>query len=168
MGNHADTVNRLRIEIETMLREYPELLEDDELRADMLEGATDARDVLTVLARRLDDAKAMQEGVHGRIEELCAREERFIARGEFIRDLMFKVLESANLRKIELPEASISLRNNPPRLVGEADAVMLPDELCKITRAIDRKKIREAIDAGQDVPGFQLSNSPPSLVVRIK
>lgn len=168
MANHPDTVNRLRIEIETMLREYPELLEDDALRADMLEGATDARDVLTVLARHLDDAKGMQEGVHGRIEELCAREERFIARAEFIRDLIFKVLESAQLKKIELPDATLSLRSNPQRLIGEADAATLPDELCKITRSLDRKKIREAIDSGQAVPGFQLSNAPPSLMVRVK
>lgn len=162
------SVDHLRLEIETMLREYPELVDDDIARLDTLEGATDIRDALIRLARALDDAKALGQGVHARIEELVAREGRFNARYELIRDLIFKILETANLKKVELPEATLSLRNNPPRLVGEADAETLPDALCKITRAVDRKKVREAIEAGQIVPGYQLSNAPPSLTVRVK
>jgi len=163
-----DNVDRLRIEIEALLRDYPDLAEDDVLRADTLEGATDIRDVLIGLGRALDDSKALVAGVHSRIEELCARKERFDARTDLIRDLIFRVLDSAQLKKIELPEVTLSLRNNPPALTGNTDPALLPDELVKITRAVDRKKIRAAIEAGQAVPGFQLSNAPPSLMVRVK
>jgi len=164
----TDHIDRLRIEIDAMLREYPELAEDAALRADMLEGATDIKEILISLNRALDDTNALQAGVQSRIELLHDREERFGLRVQFIRGLIFKVLETAQLKKCELPEATLSLRNNPQALIGNADPVSLPDDLVKITRTIDRKKVREALEAGQEVPGFQLSNAPPSLNVRVK
>lgn len=163
-----NSVNQLRIEIDAMLREYPELADDEELRADMLEGATDIKEILSSLGRSLDDAKAKAAGVHSRIEELCAREERFGTRIDFIRDLIFRVMDSAQLKKIELPEVTLSLKNNPQQLVGQGDAETMPDDLVNIKRTIDRKKVRAAIEAGQEVPGFTLSNAPPSLMVRVK
>ena len=38
------------------------------------------------------------------------RKARMIRREEAMRTLMFAVMEAANLRKVELPEATISLR----------------------------------------------------------
>jgi hypothetical protein len=168
MANLTDSVDRLRLEIEALLREYPILAEDEIARADMLEGATNTQEILTALARLMDDATALQEGVHGRIAELRQREERFLARIDYLRSLMFKIMESANLKKIELPEATLSLRNNPPRLVGEADPAALPDVLVKITRTLNRTAIRAALESGHAVEGFALSNAQPSLVVRVK
>lgn len=163
-----NSVNQLRIEIDAMLREYPELADDEELRADMLEGATDIKEILSSLGRSLDNAKGLAAGVHSRIEELCAREQRFGTRIDFIRDLIFRVMDSAQLKKIELPEVTLSLKNNPQQLVGQGDAETMPDDLVNIKRTIDRKKVRAAIEAGQEVPGFTLSNAPPSLMVRVK
>lgn len=169
MGNFV-SVDRLRIEVEALLREYPELIDDEITRLDTLEGATDIKDVLTRLGQSLGDLKVMQESLQARIDELETRLERFTARVALIRKLIFKVLESANLKKIELPEVTFSLRNNPPRLIGEAPADDLPDDLVQITitRAADLKKIREAIEAGQYVAGFAISNAAPSLVVKVK
>jgi hypothetical protein len=168
MANDFVSVSRLRIEVEALLREYPELADDDVALLDTLEGETDLLGVLAMLGRALDDTKALGEGVHARINELVAREGRFNARYELIRDLIFKVMESAQLRKVELPEVTFSLRSNPPRLVGDADPVTVPDELCKFTRSLNRKAIREAIESGHTVEGFLLSNAAPSLVVRVK
>lgn len=168
MANLGEAVGRLRLEIEAMLRAYPDLADDEVARLDTLDGETDVREVLISLARMLDDTHALQEGVHGRIEELKARKDRFSSRAEFLRDLIFKLMASANFKKLELPLVTLSLRNNPRALIGDADPATLPDELVKITRAVDRRKVREAIDAGHDVPGFQLSNAPPSLMVRVK
>ena len=168
MANDFVSVSRLRIEVEALLRQYPELANDDVALLDTLEGETDLLGVLATLGKALDDTKALCDGVHARINELVAREGRFNARYELIRDLIFKVMESAQLRKVELPEVSFSLRNNPPRVVGDANPATVPDEFCKVTRIISKTKIKEAIEAGRTVEGFQLSNSPPSLVVRVK
>jgi hypothetical protein len=161
-------VNALRLQIEALLREYPELADDEFLRADMLDGETDLRDVLTILHRMIEDTKALREGTQPRIDDLMARSRRFQKRIDFGRDLIAKILETANLKKLELAEATFSLRKGYPQLVGDPDPNVLPDELVKIARTADRKKIKEALEQGQAVEGCSLSNAPPMLTIRIK
>lgn len=160
--------DQLQIEIEALIRQYPEIAEDEILRADMLDGETSISDVITSLIRLGEDARAMRDGTKERLEELKARGERFGRRIDFARALIFKILETANLRKVELPEATVYLRNNPPQLVGEVDGDKLPDDLVKIERKPDKKKIKEALQAGLTLEGLALSNSPPSVVVTVK
>lgn len=168
MANDFVSVSQLQIEVEVLLRDYPELVEDEVARRDMLEGETDFREILIRLGQSLGKLSELQLGLGARIDGLNARLSRFNARDEMVRRLIFKVLEIANLKKIELPEVTFSLRNNPPRLTGERDPATLPDGLCKITRTASRTKIREAIEGGQHVDGYELSNAAPSLIVRVK
>jgi hypothetical protein len=161
-------VNALRLQIEALLREYPELADDEFLRADMLEGETGINEVLTAIHRMIEDSKALREGTQPRIDDLVARSRRFQKRIDFGRDLIAKILEAANLKKIELAEATFSLRKGYPQLVGDPDPLVLPDELVKIVRSVDRKKIKEALEQGQAVEGCSLSNGPPLLTIRIK
>jgi Siphovirus Gp157 len=168
MGSNFVSVDRLRIEAEALLRNYPELGDDDVARLDTLEAETEIREVLIHLARSLHELTGMEHGLSFQIDELNKRLGRFNARHELIRALIFKVMESADLKKIELPEATFSLKNNPKRLVGDADAKTLPDDLCHIKRTVNRTAVREALEAGGHVEGFQLSNAQPSLTVRVK
>lgn len=158
----------LRQHIEMLLREYPDMADDEILRADMLEGETDLREVLTEIHRMIDDAKALRDGTVARLDELAARRARFQHRIDFGRELIVRVLDSAQLRKVELPEATLTLRNNPQQLVGDPSADELPDELVRVVRSPDKKKIREWLEAGRAVAGCTLNNAPPSLQVRVK
>ncbi|MBR0882441.1 uncharacterized protein (UPF0335 family) [Bradyrhizobium japonicum] len=158
----------LRTEIERLIGQYPEIAEDEVLRADMLDGETQISDVLTHLIREGEDAKAMKEATKARQDDLKARAQRFERRVEFTRDLMLAILDAANLRKLELPEGTIFLRNNPQQIVGEVIPDALPDDLVKIERKPDRTKIKDALKAGRELPGLALSNSPPSVVVTVK
>jgi hypothetical protein len=158
----------LRQQIEALMREYPELAEDEILRADMLEGETNLAEVVTAIHRMTEDAKALRDGTQERLDDLTSRRNRFKSRVEFGRELILKILNAADIKKLELPEVTISLRNNKPALIGDVDPGLLPDELVKITRAVDRAKVREAIEAGNVVEGFTLSNAPPSLLVKVK
>src|SRR5262249_46655263 len=97
----------LRQRIEALIREFPELAEDEILRADMLEGNTDINEIVTNIHRMMEDAKALRDGTQGRLDDLIARRERFQKRVDFGRDLMFAIMESAGTRKLELPEATI-------------------------------------------------------------
>jgi hypothetical protein len=158
----------LRREIERLLLEYPELVDDEVLRADMLDGSTDIGDILTSLIHTIQDATALEEGTRARLVELKLRGQRFTMRVEFVRALIFKIMETAQLKKLELSEATLLIRANPQQIVGELDAAMLPDELCRIKREPDKAKIRARLLEGGEVPGCMLSNAPPSLMVRVK
>jgi hypothetical protein len=162
-------VDQVRRQIEAQLREYPELADDEFLRADMLASETDMYEVLTTIHRGIEDSKSLLDGATARMDELKSRRARMQRRVDFGRALITSILMSADLKKVELPEVTLSLRNNPPQMLGEVtDAGALPDDLVKITRTADRVKIRQALELGREVPGFVLNNSPPSLMTRVK
>jgi hypothetical protein len=77
-------------------------------------------------------------------------------------------MEAADLKKRELPEATLSMHSGQKQLIGDADPTTLPDDLCKISRSPDRTAIKDALKAGKTVPGYSLSNSQPTLSIRIK
>jgi hypothetical protein len=158
----------LRVEIQNLILRYPEIAEDQILRADMLDGETSISDVMTDLIRMCEDARAMRDGTKDQLNNLKLRGERFDRRIEFARSLMMAILGAADLRKLELPEGTVYLRNNAQQIVGEVDAAKLPDDLCKIERKPDKAKIKEALKAGQALDGLALSNSPPSVVVVVR
>lgn len=155
-------------QIANLLTECPELAEDEILRSDMIEGETEAFDLLTAIVRKIEDAKALSEGTKERLEELRARKDRFGRRVDGLRSLAIKIMDAGGLTKAELAEATLSLRASGRKLVGEPDPASLPDDLCKITRAADKTKIKAALEAGQSVPGCELGNGEPSLAIRIK
>lgn len=158
----------IRQQIENLKLSHPELAGDDEAWQMSIESETDLYELLINIVRQIDDAKALVVGTKDRFEELKARKERFEHRIEALRDLAFKVMHTAEVAKVELPEATLSLRAGTQQLVGDADPASLPDVLCKISRSLDRAAIKDALKAGQTIPGFELSNSPPSLSIRIK
>ncbi len=162
--------NVVRQQITALLLQYPELQEDDQLRADMIEGETDMHEFMRMLERIRHDACAMAGGVATTIAELVLRQERFERREEAVRKLMFKVMDAANQKKLELPEATISIVNGQPKLIEEMefDRNRLPDYMCQIKREPDRKAIKAAIKTGQTVPGFTLSNAEPHIMIRTR
>lgn len=162
----------VRQQIENLKILHPELLEDDEAWLVSLESETKFEELLTQIVRRIEDTKALADGTAGRLDELNERKARLLHRMESLRDLLFKLMESAELNKLELAEATISVRKGQPKVIGDADPKDLPDELCKISRDLNRTAIKDALKTGKEVPGFSLSNSlsnsHPSLSIRIK
>jgi hypothetical protein len=161
---------KLRIEIQFLLAQYPELEGDEDLRADMLDGETDITRLLTALHRYREDTRALADGSQERLDELLSRKKRLALRTDFISKLMQGILTIAEIRKIELPEVTLSLRNNPSLLVIDEDIDFkdMPDDLMRVKRELDRKKIREALEQGRNVPGAVLVPAPASLSVRVK
>ena len=69
--------------------------------------------------------------------------------------------------RIELPEATLSIRVGMPKVVVTDEAV-LPDTLCRIKREPDKTKIKESLLAGNAVEGAVLSNAEHTLTIRTK
>jgi len=158
----------IRQSIENLKIAYPTLIEDDEAWLATLESETDFNEILTTIVRRIEDTKALVIGTKDRLDELQTRKERFEHRVYTLRELAFRIMQAADLAKVEMAEATLSLRAGTPQLIGDADPRTMPDELCKISRSLDRTAIKAALKDGVTVPGFSLSNSPPSLTIRIK
>lgn len=161
-------IDEVRHQIEALLREHPDFAEDEVLLLDMLEGETDLHGALSSLASYTAETATMIEALGGTLSNLKSRRARFEARVEMLRDLMLKLLQAANLKRIELPEATLSQVRQQPAIVGDLDADKLPDDLVRIKREPNRTAIRAALDAHRVIPGLSLSNAAPTLMMKVK
>ncbi len=155
----------IRLQIEQLLRQFPELQEDDIPLA--LESETDATEYLRSIERIRQDAVALAKATDLVIDDLTQRKRRFERRDEAIRQLMLQMLQAANLRKLELPEATLSIRAGSPKVIV-TDEPAIPDEFVRIKREPDKTKIKGALQDGTQVPGATLSNAEEYLTVRTK
>lgn len=156
----------VRQQIENLKVSHPELIEDDESWLLSLESETKIEELLTQIVRQIEDTKALAVGTKDRFEELKARKDRFEHRVEALRSLAFKLMEAAELPKLELPEATLSIRSVPPSVVI-TDEEKLPDIACKFERRPDRTKIKELLASGW-VAGANMSNGGKSISIRVK
>lgn len=156
----------VRHQIEMLKVSNPEIIEDDEAWLLALESETNVEELLTQIIRQIEDTKALVVGTKDRFEELKARKDRFESRVESLRALAFKLMEAAELPKLELPEATLSIRSVPPSVMV-TDEEKLPDIACKFERKPDKAKIKELLSSGL-VAGATMSNGSKSLSIRIK
>jgi len=154
-------------QISNLLLLVPELAEDDVLRADMIEAQTEAHELLRKLETRRREATTLAAGINSTIEELSTRLARMWRREDAMRRIIFRIMELADLRKVELPEATLSVRAGTQKVIITDEAI-IPDILCKIVRQPDKVRIKEMLKDGQTVRGAELSNAESVLSIRTK
>ena len=154
----------LKQRIEVILNHYPELKEDEDLRMDTLEGATDLKDVIQRAALNVLIYSEETESVGKTISRLTGRKERFKKRTEFYRQVIQELMELADLKKMALPEATITIQNAPAKVVI-TDEEKLPDSVMKVSVSVDKVKLKEMLKEGP-VDGAELSNGGTMLVIR--
>ncbi len=157
----------VRMQIEQLLRDYPELAEDDTAIELALESETDAVEFLRALERVRRQAVALAKANELVIDDLKERIGRFERRDEALRRLMFQILQAANLRKLELPEATLSIRAGSPKVIV-TDEAALPETFVRIKREPDKARIKVALQDGIEVAGALLSNADEILAIRTK
>lgn len=160
----ADVANVLA-DIDGLLAAYPELADDEDLRADMLEGSTAAYDVLTRLVAIEREADAMAKAIASRVADLGARRTRADKRKDMARALMLRVMTAAGIQKAPLVEATVSVTKGRDS-VEITDETALPDNVVRVVRTPDKTLIKEALAAGP-VEGARLVSSGPTISVRV-
>jgi hypothetical protein len=160
---------RIRTAIGALIAEYPELADDAELRADTLDGEVGLNDFIGRVLREMQDRRILVEGIDALMEEYTARRERAARTIEAYRAVILKLMLAAELAKIELPEATVSTRRIPPKLIID-DEVAIPLDMLK-TKTVtspDKDAIKAVLEAGAPVPGAHLSNGDVGLTVRVR
>jgi hypothetical protein len=154
-------------EITTLLLAHPELAEDEVLRADSIEGETGTFEFLSGIVRKVGATNAMALGTSDYIEELSRRKARLERRADALRGLIVKIMDSASIRKAELPEATLSIRSGQQKvlIINERE---IPDDFMRMRKEPDKTRIKAAMLANENVPGAVLSNGQPSLAISIR
>ena len=159
-------IDFVRAQIELLLIAHPELAEDEILRADMLEGQTDLHKALSTFVRLIGEAQGNIDGLAAYVTTLQSRATRFERRIEAIRGLIFKLLTIADLKKVPLPEATLSVRRVPGHVII-TDESQIDEDFFRVKREPDKKAIKEALEVGINVRGAEMSNGGETLSIRV-
>ena len=157
----------LRAEIDRIVAAYPELMEDQELLADTLEGETELNALVATLLDMADEAATMADAVSMRVDTMSERRARLKRKNEAARSIIKSLMEHAGLEKITLPEATISI-SKPRQTVEVVNVDDLPQGFFRIERQADKKAIQSALEAGETVPGAVMADGKTSLMIRTK
>lgn len=160
-------IDACKREVALLIQSNPDLADDAELRADMIEGETGLHRVISRLIRAKVEADAMANAMKAIKDDYAARQARYEGRSADARAGIAALLEVAELPKIELPEGTASRTKGRSKVV-----VSNADELPQGFFAIERKpltsEIKAALEAGENVPGASLVIGPDSATVRVK
>lgn len=152
--------------IEALRVAYPDMADDEETWLLVLASETDLTELMRKLEQSRQEAAANAEALTTNLKDLKARKYRFERREEAMRALAMKLLYVADVEKLQLPEATYSMRTVPPSVVI-TDEDALPDAACKFKREPDKTAIKQMLEVGS-VSGATMSNGGRTLSIRIK
>jgi hypothetical protein len=168
MANHLDPVFVKR-QIELLRVTHPGIWDagDETLLIDMLTGETGLREFLdTGLDAKLKSDELI-EGIGVRMANAKARRDRFEQRSDAVRSLMFKLMTHAGLRRVVLPEATLSISAGQSKVII-TDESSLPPDCVRVHTSPNITEIKKRLARGEHVPGAEISNAEPFLTVRTK
>lgn len=141
-------------EIARIAEQLEALCDDDErLFADMLEGETDLYSIVGRLHGQLASDSELIAGITARQDDLSIRKRRLADRTVATKAAIGQFLRAAKLPKIELPEATYSVRDGKaPLRVVDPDAV--PAEFQKVKTEPDKTAINKAFDDAETLPNW--------------
>jgi len=141
---------------------------DDLTLADTVEGLTDLHEILQAVIRSALTDEALATGLKGRIADMESRLERLQERASKRRQIARDVMVELNLKKLEAPDFTVSIRNGIPTLTvlneSEVPSIFWQPAQPKLKR----QELANELKHGADIPGVTLSNPEPILSVRIR
>jgi len=151
--------------VATMLRDA--LTEDEQLYLDTLEGETNLYELVRQLIERIEDDEGLQAALTEQIEARQVRKQRAAQRVKHNREAIMALLQCANLDKLALPEATLSVRDVAPKAIV-TDEAAVPLGFKKATWKPDMAAIKAGLESGAAIPGVSLDNGGTTLTIRRK
>jgi len=149
-----------------LLNEWPEI--DEETLADSLEGITDLHQMIAAVIRSALVDEALKTGLRSRLEEMKQQLVRLEDRGAKKRQLALEAMSEVGLKKLEQPDFTASARAGSPALIILAEDKVPDTYRIPQPSKLDRQTILGDLKRGAEIPGAQLSNPQPVLMVRTK
>jgi hypothetical protein len=151
---------------ERFLADYPNL--DDETLADTLEGITDLHEMIAAVIRSALVDEALYAGLRHRVDEMKERLSRLELRASKNRQLALEAMTEVGLSKLEQPDLTASARAGSPALIVIAEDKIPEAYWLPQPPKLNRQAILRELKRGNEIPGAQMSNPKPVLMVRTK
>jgi Siphovirus Gp157. len=168
-----NAMNNLRNETRTaailrdeLIRRFPEALGNDaEALADMIEGETDLDKAIAAVLRQIDEYETMAGALGEQIKTKQCRKKRLEESADSMRGAILTAMEAAGMKKLTLPEATVSVGNRPAAVIVTDEEAAIAAGFAKTTVAVDKTALKDALKAGE-LPFALMSNGGTSLTIR--
>ena len=145
---------------------FPEI--DNETLADTLEGITNLHEMIAAVIRSALVDEALHCGLRFRLDEMKMRSSRLEERGAKKRRLALEAMIDAGLTKLELPDFTASTRAGSPSLLVASENLIPEPYWLPQPSKLNRQALLSELKQGSHIPGVELSNPCPVLMVRTK
>jgi len=166
-----DIARGLTIEAEAaqaLLANIRDVIGDDEQAAiDAIEGETDLIEVISSAVDRITEIACMVDALKAREKKLKERRERLERQAEHLRTAVSTAMAQAEIKRLELPPATLTLKSVPPKaiVINEAE---IPSEFWKRQDPkLDMRALLAALQQGP-VPGAALSNGGTTIQITVE
>src|SRR6476660_815690 len=149
-----------------LIADYPET--DEKTLADTLEGITDLHEMIAAVIRSALVDEALYTGLRFRLDDMKQRLSRLEVRAEKKRRLALEAMGEVGFTKLEQPDFTASTRAGSPALIVIAEDKIPNTYWLPQPPKLDRQTILGELKRGAEIPGAQLSNPQPVLMVRTK
>jgi Siphovirus Gp157 len=141
---------------------------DDETLADTVEGLTDLHDIVTAIIRSALVDEALILGLKGRIGDMQGRLDRLQDRASKRRQIARDVMVELDLKKLNAPDFTASIREGMPSLMVIDEAAVPSIYWEPREPRLKRQELASELKHGAEVPGVTLANPEPILSVRTR
>lgn len=139
---------------------------DDETVRDTIEGETSLHEAIAAVLSDITDDEIMCVSIDKIMSDLHGRRARLEGRVEARKGAVQKAMEIGEIKILPTPYGTISLRN-VPRAVSVTDENLIPfDYFVTQPSKLDRKRLKEDLKSGKEIPGCTLDNGGLTLSIR--
>ena len=149
-----------------LAQEFPDT--DDETIRDTLEGITDLHEMIAAVIRSALVDEALHAGLRSRMDDMKERLSRLEVRASKKRELALHAMSEVGLSKLEQPDFTASTRAGSPALLVISEQTIPPAYWLPQPPKLDRQGLLGELKRGAAIPGAELSNPKPVLMVRTK
>ena len=141
---------------------------DERTLADTVEGLTDLHQILEAIIRSALEDQALANGLKGRVAEMEDRLARLQDRASKRRAIAKDVMAELDLKKLQAPDFTASLRPGTPALMVIDEAAVPSIYWQPREPRLNRQELVSDLKQGAEITGVSLSNPEPVLSVRTK
>ena len=141
---------------------------DEQTLADTVEGLTDLHEIVAAIVRAALVDEALATGLRGRIAEMQDRLDRLQICAAKRRQIAKDVMVEFELKKINAPDFTVSIRPGMPALLVLDEAAVPSIYWQPVAPKLNRQGLLSELKEGTDIQGVALSNPEPVLSVRTR
>lgn len=173
MQQNLSASAQAHIRLRDQIKDAYRLADDDAALTDTLDGISDFKELVAAVVREIRVEEAHISAIALLLADMESRLSRKKAKIERLRNSIAYAMSEAGERKIDAPDATISLRQCQPKLVFRVEPDDAPNGKFvkeKITLSWDREAVKAALsNDDEDARAVaHFTNANPTLSIRTK